>query len=260
MRLALSIEYIGKKYYGWQRQNIDSNNTVQYFVDNALSKIANHKIKSICSGRTDTKVNALNQIIHFDTASKRSEKNWIDGVNSNLPEDIRVKNIYKVPKDFHARFSAVSRTYKYFISNDDSLSIFNRSFTCIVRDKLSLAKMKSSLKYIKGKHDFTSFRSSGCQANSPERNVLSLSLEKENKLIIFTITANAFLYHMVRNIVGSILDVGTSKLKPSDINKIMNEKNRKYCSKMAPANALFLWRTTYPQKYQIKYNNESILL
>ena len=260
MRLALSIEYIGKKYYGWQRQNIDSNNTVQYFVDNALSKIANHKIKSICSGRTDTKVNALNQIIHFDTSSKRSEKNWIDGANSNLPEDIRVKKLFKVPIDFHARFSAVSRTYKYFISNDDSLSIFNRSFTCIVRDKLSLTKMKSSLKYIKGKHDFTSFRSSGCQANSPERNVLSLSLEKENKLIIFTITANAFLYHMVRNIVGSILDVGTSKLKPSDINKIMNEKNRKYCSKMAPANALFLWRTTYPQKYQIKYNNESILL
>ena len=101
--------------------------------------------------------------------------------------------------------------------------------------------MKSSLKYIKGKHDFTSFRSSGCQANSPERNVLSLSLERENKLIIFTITANAFFYHMVRNIVGSILDVGTSKLKPNDINKIMNEKNRKYCSKMAISSKCFIF-------------------
>ena len=98
MRLALSIEYIGSKYFGWQKQNINSNNTIQYYVDAALTKIANHEIKTVCSGRTDTGVNALNQVVHFDTTSRRLDKNWIDGVNSNLPNDIRVKNIYHVDK------------------------------------------------------------------------------------------------------------------------------------------------------------------
>ena len=105
MRFALSIEYIGEKYYGWQKQNSDSTNTVQYFVDKAISKVANHEVKTICSGRTDTGVNALNQIIHFDSDSSRSEKNWIDGINSNLPNDIRLKSILKVNEEFHARFS-----------------------------------------------------------------------------------------------------------------------------------------------------------
>ena len=107
---------IGKKYFGWQQQNHSSTNTIQYYVDKSLSKIADHKIKTICSGRTDTGVNALNQIVHFDTTSKRSDKNWIDGANSHLPDDIRVKRIYKVDNDFHARFLATRRTYKYFIN------------------------------------------------------------------------------------------------------------------------------------------------
>ena len=159
MRLALSIEYIGGKYYGWQKQNSNSTNTVQYHVDAALSKIANHKIKTICSGRTDTGVNALNQIIHFVTSSRRSDKNWIEGVNSNLPNDIRLKNIFHVDNDFHARFSAQSRTYKYFINTNSKCSIFNNAFTWVIQNKISYTHMKSSLKYLKGVQDYTSFRS-----------------------------------------------------------------------------------------------------
>tara|TARA_B100000035_G_C20966038_1_gene538797 strand:+ start:135 stop:917 length:783 start_codon:yes stop_codon:yes gene_type:complete len=260
MRIALSVEYIGKKYFGWQQQNHTSKNTIQYFVDHALSKIADHKIKSICSGRTDTGVNALNQIIHFDTESKRSEKNWIDGVNSNLPNDIRVKRLYKVDNDFHARFLAKERTYKYFINVNSESTIFNNSYTWVIRDKLSLPYMKLSLKYLEGIHDFSSFRSSGCQASSPIRNISSVSLEKNNNIIVFSITANAFLYHMVRNIVGTIVDIGIKKIKPKDLKVIMNKKNRNYCSKMAPAHALFLWNVSYPKKYKIKYNTESILM
>ena len=230
MRIALSVEYIGKKYFGWQQQNHSSTNTVQYFVDKSLSKIADHKIKTICSGRTDTGVNALNQIVHFDTTSKRSDKNWIDGANSNLPDDIRVKRIYRVDNDFHARFLATKRTYKYFINTNIKSTIFNNAYTWVVGDKLSFSSMQLSMKYLKGVHDFSSFRSSG------------------------------FLYHMVRNIAGTLVDIGLKKIKPKDLHTIMSKKNRKYCSKMAPPNALFLWRVSYPQKYKISYNTESILL
>ena len=260
MRLALSIEYIGKKYYGWQKQNGDSTNTVQHHVDSALSKIANHKIKSICSGRTDTGVNALNQIIHFDTISRRSDKNWIDGVNSNLPDDIRLKKIYHVDDNFHARFLAKSRTYKYFINIDPNSTIFNNAYTCVLNDKISLSKMQSSLKYINGVQDYSSFRSSGCQANTAIRNISSTSLERNKNIITFTITANAFLYHMVRNITGTLIDIGTGKILPSQLKSILNQRDRKYCSKMAPANGLFLWSVAYPRKYRIKYNSESVLL
>ena len=260
MRIALSVEYIGKKYFGWQQQNHSSTNTIQYYVDHALSKIADHKIKSICSGRTDTGVNALNQIVHFDTKSSRSDENWINGVNSNLPNDIRVKKLYKVDQEFHARFLAKKRTYKYFINANNKSTIFNNSFAWVIKDKLSLSSMKLSLKYLKGTHDFTSFRSSGCQASSPVRTISSVSLQKNKNIIVFSITGNAFLYHMVRNIVGTIVDIGIKKIKPKDLNSIMGKKNRKYCSKMAPAHALFLWEVTYPQKYKIKYNTESILI
>ena len=260
MRLALSIEYIGSKYYGWQKQNSNSTNTVQYYVDAALTKIANHKIKTVCSGRTDTGVNALNQVVHFDTNSRRLDKNWIDGVNSNLPNDIRVKNIYHVENEFHARFQALSRTYHYYINTSSNSTIFNNSYTWIIKDKLSLTKMKSSLKYLNGIQDFSSFRSSGCQAKSPIRNIINTSITKNKNIIIFSITANAFLYHMVRNIVGTIIDIGSNKILPSELRNIINKKDRKFCSKMAPSNGLFLWKVSYPSKFKINYNSESILL
>ncbi len=260
MRIALSIEYIGKKYYGWQQQNTTSTKTVQYHIDKSLSKIANHKIKTICSGRTDTGVNALNQIVHFDTTSIRSDTNWIDGANSNLPDDIRVKNVYRVDDSFHARFLAKSRTYKYFINNNEKCSIFNKSYTWVVSEKLSLSHMKKSLKYLEGRHDFSSFRSSGCQANNPTRTISNVSLEKNKNLITFSITANAFLYHMVRNIVGSLVDIGLRKFNPRELKMIIDRRNRIYCSKMAPAHPLFLWSVSYPHKYKIKYNTDSILM
>ena len=120
--------------------------------------------------------------------------------------------------------------------------------------------MKSSLKYLKGLQDYSSFRSSGCQSKNALRNIIKTSLVKEKDIIIFSITANAFLYHMVRNIVGTIVDIGLKKILPSELKVIINKKNRKYCSKMAPSNGLFLWSVSYPQKYIIKYNKESILL
>ena len=260
MRLAASVEYVGKKYFGWQSQNNKSTNTVQYHVDSALSKIANHKVSSICSGRTDTGVNALNQIIHFDTKSKRADKNWVDGVNSLLPNDIRLKKIYHVNSDFHSRFSAISRHYRYYINTNPDITIFNNHFVWTIREKLFLTRMKNSLKYLLGKNDFSSFRSSGCQASSPIRHILKLSLVKKKDIIIFDIKANAFLYHMVRNIVGTLIDIGSKKLMPSDMNAILQAKDRKVCSKMAPANALFLLKISYPKRHKIILNSDSILM
>ncbi len=260
MRFAASVEYIGKKYYGWQSQNNKSTNTIQYHVDKALSLISNHTIKSVCSGRTDTGVNAVNQIIHFDTDAERSSKSWIDGSNSFLPKSIRIKKIYHVDNDFHARFSAISRTYRYFINTNPNINIFNSDYVWTIKDKLIMSRMRDSLKYLRGKNDFSSFRSSGCQSKSAIRNIIKLSMSKRKNIITFEIEANAFLYHMVRNIVGTLIDIGSAKISPIDIKKILQEKDRKACSKMAPANALFLWKVSYPSKYKILLNSESILM
>ena len=194
-RYQILIEYVGTGFIGWQIQ--PKGKSIQKLIQLKISKLLKEKIKLVGSGRTDTGVNALNQIVHFDTTSKRSDKNWIDGANSNLPDDIRVKRIYRVDNDFHARFLATKRTYKYFINTNIKSTIFNNAYTWVVGDKLSFSSMQLSMKYLKGVHDFSSFRSSGCQASNPVRNVSDVSLVKNKGVIVFSITANAFLYHMV---------------------------------------------------------------
>jgi tRNA pseudouridine38-40 synthase len=165
-----------------------------------------------------------------------------------------------VEDNFHARFLATSRTYKYFINTDPNSTIFNNAYTYVVNDKISISKIRASLKYIHGIQDYSSFRSSGCQANTATRNIISTSIEKNKNIITFTITANAFLYHMVRNIVGTLIEIGTGKILPRELKIIVSQKDRKCCSKMAPSNGLFLWNVSYPRKYRIKYDSESVLL
>ncbi len=256
MRIVLCIEYEGTNYTGWQAQNKSSKKTVQYYLDKSISNVADSKITSICAGRTDTGVHAISQFIHFDTNKKRDEQNWIKGINSHLPNDIRVKKLYFVDESFHARYSAISRSYRYVIFNQKTNSAILSDFALWYDTDINIDKLKKSIQYIKGEHDFSCFRSSGCQAKTPIKIIKKANITTEKSLIIIDITANAFLYHMVRNIVGTLLDVNEGKLKPSDIATIIKSKDRKNAGKKVSPQGLYLMNVEYPKHYKISVTKD----
>ena len=251
MRIALSIEYNGSNYFGWQKQKINKTKTIQYHVDKAISTIANESISTTCCGRTDTGVHAFSQVVHFDTKCCRKDYKWISGINSFLPSDILIKDIYHVADDFHARYSVLDRSYRYLILNQKYTSTFLLDNVLHFNQKINLSKIRSSFKYLRGIRDFSSFRSSGCSAKSPIKHIKSIKIIKDKNLIYIDITANSFLYHMVRNIVGALLDIGISKYKPEYIGDLIDAKDRKLCGKMVPASGLYLMSASYPNKYKI---------
>jgi len=256
MRFALRVEYNGTNYFGWQKQKINKEKTIQYSVDKAISKVANHKINSICGGRTDTGVHAFSQIIHFDTTSKRSDLNWIKGINTFLPDDIIIKDIFHVKEDFHARFSATDRTYRYIILNQHTpSSIFINNFLSY-KDKIDILRIKASFKYIIGENDFSCFRSSGCSSLSPIKNIKKLHIKKVRNFIIIDITANSFLYHMVRNMVGCFIDIGIKKIEPKEMKKILLSKDRRKIGVTVEPKGLYLLNISYPKKFNIKINDK----
>ena len=251
MRIALSIEYNGANYFGWQKQKIHKTKTIQYHVDNAISKIANESISTICAGRTDTGVHAFSQVVHFDTSKNRKDYKWIHGINSFLPSDILIKHIYHVDNDFHARYSALDRTYRYVILNQKNSSTYLYDNVLHYDNKINISNIRSAFKHFKGVKDYSSFRSSGCSAKSPLKHIKSIKISKSNNFIYIDITANSFLYHMVRNIVGALLDIGISKNSPESINSLIKACDRKKCGKMVSASGLYLNSVSYPSKYKI---------
>ncbi len=260
MRIALSIEYNGSAYFGWQKQKINKTKTIQYHIDKAVSRIANNEISTVCAGRTDTGVHAFSQIVHFDSSCDRENYKWIQGINSFLPSDILVKNIYHVDNDFHARYSAVDRTYRYIILNQTHPSTYFLTTTLHYSDKINISKIKSSFRYLRGKKDYSSFQSSGCSAKSPIKHIKSIKIIKHNNFIYIDITANSFLYHMVRNIVGALLDVGSLKKNPDFIHELIEAHDRKKCGKMVSPSGLYLMSISYPKKYNIPNSDLSNII
>ena len=212
-RFAASIEYYGTNYSGWQKQK-QTLDTVQEKVENALSSIANEEIKVICSGRTDAGVHAISQVIHFDTNAKRFKKSWVEGTNSVLPNDISINWIKSVDDTFNARFSAVNRTYKYIVFNKTSGSIIHSNRVTLVKEKLDIDTMVKASRFLLGEKDFSSFRASGCQSKTPMRNVREIKITKKKNTITFEISANAFLFNMVRIIMGTLINFGVNNLDP----------------------------------------------
>ena len=259
MRIALCVEYNGSNYFGWQKQKIHKEKTIQYYVDKAISKIADEEINTVCAGRTDTGVHALRQIIHFDTSKRRHDYKWLNGINSNLPDDIFVKTIHHVHDKFHARYSALDRTYSYIILNQKNPSTHLLNNVLHFNQKINISKIRSSFKYLKGKKNFSSFRSSGCSAQSPVKEIKRISIKKNNNFIIIQVTANSFLYHMVRNIIGILLDIGISKHDPDYMNVLINSLDRKKCGKMVSATGLYLQNISYPKEYNINSIGESFI-
>ena len=253
MKILLSIEYDGKNYHGWQEQK--EPNTIQGKIQEAIFKFSQEKIKLVVAGRTDTGVHATGQVAHFETLVDRPEDKWLLGLNSFLPEDIRIKHDKFVENDFHARFSALSRTYRYIIFNNKVKPCINRNkvgwyFLNILDEK----KMQIAGKKLLGKKDFSCFRSANCQSNSPIRQINDIVISRENDYIYIDINANSFLYNMVRNIVGSLVLIGSGEKDIFWIEELLNSKDRKQAGKQFPASGLYLVEIKYDSKYILKKN------
>ena len=249
MRFVIGIEYLGADYSGWQKQH--HSRSVQAEIERALSKIANVQIELQCAGRTDAGVHATGQVAHFDTDVIRSTQSWLRGSNANLPKSIKITWIQTVSQDFHARFSAVSRHYQYILFNRQFSSAILNYLTTWEYHKLDVEAMNKAANYLLGEQNFSCFRSSQCQSNSPMRNITKAKFTINHCYIIFDIIGNAFLHHMVRNIVGSLLEIGQHKVPPNHIQYLIEHKDRSLSGKTAPAEGLYLVGVKYPDKFNI---------
>ena len=249
-RVVLGIEYDGSEYYGFQKQK-STEQTIQGNLENSISKVANHSIKTFCSGRTDAGVHAFMQVVHFDTESRRSTREWVRGINSYLPHDIKVLWSKELDETFHARYSATHRSYLYRILNNQTPSALWSKRSLFVPQKLDIRAMRAASKYLIGEHDFSSFRGSGCQSNSPVRTIEEIKITNKNNFITFELRANAFLLHMVRIIIGTLLMVGKREIKPVEMKNILNEKDRRISGKTVSSSGLYFLGPKYPAKYHI---------
>ena len=244
MRIALGIEYDGTAYNGWQRQKTGLG--VQQRLEEALEKVAAHAVEVTCAGRTDTGVHASGQVVHFDTQSTRDDRGWLLGANSNLPNDISVMWARQVDEDFHARFMATGRNYRYRILNRLERSALHRHRAWWVYSPMDAEKMHEAAQHLLGEHDFSAFRAAGCRANTPHRNITKISVEREGDWITLEVSANAFLQHMVRNITGSLAAVGEGEESVGWIAEVLESRDRKRGGIAAPPHGLTLVSVDYP--------------
>lgn len=249
MRYALALEYDGSGYSGWQRQ-INSP-SVQAEVERALAKVANHEVTVICAGRTDTGVHARGQVVHFDTSSSRTDRQWMLGVNSHLPDDVRAVWIKSVDDDFHARFGAFSRSYQYRIMNRWVRPAIAVKYYGWCRQPLDEKRMHDAAQCLLGRHDFSAFQSAGCSAQHAIREISNITVRREGDIISVDISANAFLYHMVRNITGSLIAVGIGDRPSEWVSQVLLGGDRKLAGVMAESNGLCFMSVRYDPKYNL---------
>lgn len=247
-KYALLIEYDGRQFKGWQKQTNPPVRSIEEVLEHAVSFIANEPIKLICAGRTDAGVHAMNQVVHFETSAIRPKRAWMLGINSNLPDDCAVKDITPVNKDFHARFSAINRTYRYQIFNHPFRSPLKRFYALWNYHPLNITAMEQAAEHLIGEHDFSAFRSSECQANTPFRHVHYIRFTQKAHLIEIELKANAFLHNMVRNIVGTLLEVGLEKEKPDYVKMVLESLDRTKGGITAPPQGLYLYNVEYPDE------------
>lgn len=243
-RVALGIEYHGAAYNGWQRQS--NGTTVQAKLEEALSIVANHPVEVQCAGRTDSGVSATAQVVHFDSPAQRSERNWILGVNANLPRDIAVRWVKTVDEFFHARFSACSRRYRYVILSQFSRSALLDQKVTWCRYHLDEQKMQEAAQHLVGKHDFSSYRAVHCQANSPVRTLHSIDVSREGDFIYIDVHGDAFLHHMVRNIAGVLMAIGSGEQPVDWSREVLEHRDRTKGGVTAPPWGLSLVHVEYP--------------
>jgi tRNA pseudouridine38-40 synthase len=225
MRIALGIEYDGSPYCGWQSQA--EGLTVQDTLQAALSGISGETLGVIAAGRTDTGVHGIEQVVHFDTRVERPLQAWVRGVNALLSDSIAVRWAHPVPEEFHARFSAQSRSYRYLLINRATRPAIQAGKVGWFHAPLDLAAMQLAAQCLLGTHDFSAFRASQCQAKSPIKHLRQLDIRREGDMLVFDVSADAFLHHMVRNLIGCLVYVGKGKYPPQWLADVLSSRDRK---------------------------------
>ncbi|MCP4983189.1 MAG: tRNA pseudouridine(38-40) synthase TruA [Gammaproteobacteria bacterium] len=258
VKYAVGVEYSGTAYCGWQRQPHCS--SVQQNLESALGFVADHPLELVCAGRTDSGVHAIEQVAHFEAHVQRSERAWVLGANCRLPRDIRVKWVVPVEDEFHARFSARSRAYRYIILNAVVPSAIFHDRACWELKHLDQNVMHDCAQIIVGEHDFSSFRAAGCQSKSAHRKVHEISISRVDELVYLDVTANAFLYHMVRNLAGSLIAVGRGDRDSKWFQQVFQAGDRNLAEVTAPAAGLYLLHATYDAKFKLPNSGKKPVL
>ncbi len=243
-RVAVGIEYDGSRYAGWQAQ--PGLLSVQSEVEAALSSVADQPVSVTCAGRTDAGVHATGQVAHFDTGVERPMRGWVLGANSLLPADIALRWAAPVAPDFHARYTAEARSYEYLILEQPVRPALERLRVCWLRERLDEAAMHDAAQCLAGEHDFSAFRGAECQARTPLRRVERIAVRRDGDVVALTVTANAFLHHMVRNIAGTLIEVGTGEREPRWVATVLDSRDRRRAGVTAPACGLYLRSVRYP--------------
>lgn len=249
MRIAAVVNYDGQRFHGWQSQ--PGLRTVQDQLEQALAMIAGEPVRVVCAGRTDTGVHARAQVIHFDTDAARPTSAWVRGVNAHLPDDVAVSTAQRVRDDFHARYSASARRYMYLLLQSPARSALWHARAGWTHLQLDTDAMRAAGASLIGEHDFTSFRSSQCQAKHPVRTLSELSIEAHGPLLVLRCRANGFLHHMVRNIVGALVAVGAGRQPPAWISELMAARDRRQAAPTYSAAGLYLTGVDYPSEFGI---------
>ncbi len=250
MRIAIGIEYDGSSYSGWQKQK--SGNTIQDHVEKALTKVANSLVMIVCAGRTDAGVHALEQIAHFDVNVIRDLRAWVMGANTYLPRDIRILWAKHVAENFHARYCAIARYYRYVIRNRPYRSAFLHTQETWYYRPLDVDIMQSGANFLVGKHDFSSFRARHCQSKSPVRMMYLIDVNREGENIHIDLVANAFLHHMVRNITAVLIKIGSRQKPPEWALQILLAKDRQAGDVTALPFGLYLVGIYYPKQFEMQ--------
>ncbi|TEA70349.1 tRNA pseudouridine(38-40) synthase TruA [Allopusillimonas ginsengisoli] len=246
-RVALGLAYDGSPWLGWQTQ--PGGRTVQDTLESALSRFLARPASTICAGRTDTGVHAFTQVVHLDTDVVRRPESWVRGLNALLPDSIAIQWAQPVSDEFHARFSATARTYIYVIRNARVRSPMSHGKVGWVYHALQLDRMRNAAQRVVGKHDFSSFRSSECQAASPVRELAALDVEQCGEYFFFRFTANAFLHHMVRNLMGALVYVGQGKKDAEWMDELLAARDRCRAAPTFSPHGLYLAHVQYPVQF-----------
>lgn len=257
-RLAAGIEYLGTAYSGWQAQA--GQRTVQHEVEAALSAVADEPVAVVCAGRTDTGVHALGQVVHFDTSATRAPRAWVLGANTRLPQDISLLWAREMPAHFHARYSAVSRSYRYCIANRGQRPALAAGRVAWVHRPLDIAPMRAAAAHLIGEHDFSAFRSSNCQSKTSMRRVAAIAIERDGERITIDVSANAFLHHMVRNIAGLLIAVGRGDAAPEFAAEVLASRDRTRNAATAPAGGLYFTAVRYGAGFSVPDDVSAIML
>ncbi|MGI9332256.1 MAG: tRNA pseudouridine(38-40) synthase TruA [Gammaproteobacteria bacterium] len=258
MRVALGVEYDGAAFSGFESQR--NARTVQQCLEQALARVADEPVRVHCAGRTDAGVHATGQVVHFDTRAVRPDHAWVLGANANLPPDAAVAWSKVAAEDFHARFSALRRHYRYVIANKRIRRPLQHSRVALEYRPLDVERMNEAAASLLGEHDFSAYRVAGCQAGSPVRTLHELRVRREGELVCIDVCANAFLQHMVRNIAGVLMDIGAGKREAGWALAVLDGRQRSLGGVTAPARGLYFTCVEYPERFRLPQVSPQIVV